>query len=182
MNIYYDNFLTDIGEIWIAYSHEGILKLSLPSGDKQKDKKELMEWIKKNFDKIGNYNEDKFYKEKIMSYLNGVRKEIDIPFKLVGTDFQKRVWKALTAIPFGEVRTYKEIASAIGNEKASRAVGMANNRNHLPIVIPCHRVIGSNGNLVGYGGGLHTKIKLLELEGNKITIVEKGDKTEFFLR
>ena len=81
-----------------------------------------------------------------------------------GTDFQKRVWEALIQIPYGETRTYKEIAAAAGNPKASRAVGMANNRNPIPIIIPCHRVIGTNGSLTGYAGGLKVKEYLLKLE------------------
>ena len=85
-----------------------------------------------------------------------------------GTPFQISVWNALETIPYGETRSYKDIAIAINNEKAVRAVGMANNRNKISIFIPCHRVIGMNGKLVGYGGGLHIKEFLLELEGIKI--------------
>jgi len=81
-----------------------------------------------------------------------------------GTEFQKKVWSALLTIPFGETRTYKEIASQIGNDKASRAVGMANNKNPISIIIPCHRVIGASGKLVGYAGGLNIKEKLLGFE------------------
>ncbi len=92
------------------------------------------------------------------------RKTFDLPLKLEGTDFQKSVWNALLTIPYGKTATYKDIAKLIGNEKASRAVGMANNKNKLPIIIPCHRVIGANGNLTGYAGGLEIKQKLLNLE------------------
>ena len=96
--------------------------------------------------------------------LKGERKEFDLPLKLRGTDFQKRVWRALCDIPYGETRSYKQIAEAIGNPKAVRAVGMANNRNPITIVVPCHRVIGADGKLVGYGGGLEMKEFLLRLE------------------
>lgn len=106
---------------------------------------------------------DLVYKE-IMEYLNGERISFDFPYELEGTDFQKKVWKELTRIPYGETRTYKEIASAIGNKNASRAVGMANNKNPLMIVVPCHRVIGSDGKLVGYAGGIDMKKDLLDLE------------------
>ena len=99
-----------------------------------------------------------------MEYLDGKRKEFDFPYKMIGTEFQKKVWHALTKIPYGETRTYKEIATAVGNPKASRAVGMANNRNPIFIVVPCHRVIGANGKLVGYAGGLDMKDALLSLE------------------
>lgn len=106
---------------------------------------------------------DLVYKE-IMEYLNGKRKSFDIKYEINGTEFQKKVWKELTNIPYGETRTYKEIAVAVGNPKASRAVGMANNKNPIAIIVPCHRVIGSDGKLVGYAGGLDMKRALLTLE------------------
>ncbi len=106
---------------------------------------------------------DLVYKE-IIEYLNGERISFDFPYELEGTDFQKKVWKELARIPYGETRTYKEIASAIGNKNASRAVGMANNKNPIMIVVPCHRVIGGNGKLVGYAGGIDMKKDLLDLE------------------
>jgi methylated-DNA-[protein]-cysteine S-methyltransferase len=97
-------------------------------------------------------------------YFNKKRKVFDLPIILHGTEFQVNVWKALQKIPYGETRSYGEIAAKTGNPKASRAVGMANNRNPIPIIIPCHRVIGSNGSLTGYAGGLELKQQLLELE------------------
>jgi len=97
-------------------------------------------------------------------YFTGKRKHFDLPLQPKGTDFQRSVWKALQEIPYGETRSYKQIAEAIGNPKACRAVGLANNRNPIWIVIPCHRVIGSNGALTGYGGGLEMKQRLLEIE------------------
>ena len=100
----------------------------------------------------------------LSEYLIGERKEFDLPIRMRGTEFQKRVWRALLDIPYGETRSYKQIAEAIGNPKGVRAVGMANNRNQLLIVIPCHRVIGASGNLVGYGEGLEMKEFLLRLE------------------
>jgi methylated-DNA-[protein]-cysteine S-methyltransferase len=103
----------------------------------------------------------------ISEYLMGKRKTFSIELAPKGTEFQTKVWKALLSIPYGETRSYKEIAAATGNEKACRAVGMANNKNPIPIIIPCHRVIGSNGSMVGYAGGLETKKFLLNLE-NKI--------------
>ncbi len=101
-------------------------------------------------------------------YFNGKRKSFDLPLNPRGTKFQQEVWSALLDIPYGETRSYKDIAIAIENEKACRAVGMANNRNPLVIIIPCHRVIGANGKLVGYGGGIQTKEYLLKLESNNI--------------
>ncbi len=106
---------------------------------------------------------DHVYTE-IMEYLKGERTTFDIAYELDGTAFQKKVWEELTKIPYGETRTYKEIAVAIGNPNASRAVGMANNKNPLMMIVPCHRVIGANGKLVGYGGGLAMKRELLAME------------------
>lgn len=117
-----------------------------------------------------NISETPFIKEvhkELEEYFKGTRKTFQLPLALKGTPFQKKVWQALMAIPYGETMTYKQVAEAIGNPKACRAVGMANNRNQIPIIIPCHRVIGSSGKLVGYAGGLHIKEKLLEMEENK---------------
>jgi len=99
---------------------------------------------------------DEFFKKK--------RKVFDLPLILHGTEFQKKVWEVLQKIPYGETYSYKKTAETVGNPKASRAVGLANNRNPIPIIIPCHRVIGSNGKLTGYAGGLELKQMLLELE------------------
>lgn len=106
---------------------------------------------------------EKAYKQ-LKEYFVGERKEFDLPLKLDGTEFQMEVWEALQTIPYGETRSYKEIAVQIGKEGASRAVGMANNRNPLPIFVPCHRVIGADGSIVGYAGGTDVKMTLLELE------------------
>lgn len=99
-------------------------------------------------------------------YFNGDRKNFDIKFKLQGTEFQQKVWTALTDIPYGETVSYKNIATKIGNEKAVRAVGSANGKNIINIIVPCHRVIGANKSLTGYGGGLHRKSWLLKHEGS----------------
>jgi len=100
-------------------------------------------------------------------YLEGKRKEFDLPFGFEGTEFQKKVWAELLKIPYGETRSYGEIAENIGVAKGARAVGFANNRNPISIIVPCHRVIGADGKLVGYGGGLPIKKMLLDLEGSK---------------
>ncbi|WP_278402521.1 methylated-DNA--[protein]-cysteine S-methyltransferase [Megamonas rupellensis] len=97
-------------------------------------------------------------------YFQGKRTVFSLPFKLTGTPFQLAVWKELQNIPYGQTTSYKEIAQKINKPKACRAVGMANNKNPLPIIIPCHRVIGSNGKLIGYAGGLKLKNYLLKLE------------------
>ena len=102
--------------------------------------------------------------DQLMEYFEGRRRAFTIPLDPKGTVFQRRVWKALGEIPYGETRSYKQIAEQIGHPKAYRAVGLANNRNPIAILIPCHRVIGSNGTLVGYAGGLSVKERLLQLE------------------
>lgn len=100
----------------------------------------------------------------LREYFQGKRTAFDLKLHPKGTPFQKAVWKALAAIPYGETRSYGEIAKAVGNPAAVRAVGLANGRNPLPIVVPCHRVIGAKGQLVGYGGGLPVKQALLDRE------------------
>lgn len=102
--------------------------------------------------------------KQLKEYFLGERKKFNLPIKQEGTEFRKKVWNELEKIPYGETRTYKQIAEAIGNPKAVRAVGMANHINQIPIIIPCHRVIGSNGKLVGYALGLEMKKYLLNLE------------------
>ena len=97
-------------------------------------------------------------------YFKGLRKVFNLKIKFKGTEFQKRVWDELYKIPYGETRCYQDIAILIGNYKASRAVGMANNKNPIPIIVPCHRVLGKNGSLVGYAMGLEMKQMLLDLE------------------
>ncbi len=104
----------------------------------------------------------------LQEYFAGQRREFDLPLSPTGTAFQKSVWNALLSIPFGQTATYGEIACQINNPKASRAVGIANNRNPLPIFIPCHRVIGANGQLTGYAGGLAIKEYLLKLESGSL--------------
>ena len=100
----------------------------------------------------------------LREYFAGQRREFDLPLRLRGTAFQMQVWQALQVIPYGEVRTYGEIARAIGKPKACRAVGMANHNNPISIIVPCHRVVGADGSLTGYGGGLAAKEFLLALE------------------
>lgn len=102
----------------------------------------------------------------IKEYFNRQRKEFDLRLDILGTDFQKKVWEELLKIPYGETITYNQLSINLGNKKLIRAAASANGANPLPIIIPCHRVIGSDGSLVGYGGGLDVKQKLLELEGS----------------
>lgn len=103
----------------------------------------------------------------ILEYLNGRRQEFDLPLAFVGTDFQKKVWQALREIPYGKTVSYGALAEYIGCPGGARAVGMANHANPLPILVPCHRVVGAGGQLTGYAGGLEMKRALLELENGK---------------
>lgn len=103
-------------------------------------------------------------------YFSGSRTAFDLPLRLQGTVFQRRVWQELQRIPYGCTRSYGELARAIGRASASRAVGLANSRNPISIIVPCHRVIGASGNLTGFAGGLETKAKLLELESGRATL------------
>jgi methylated-DNA-[protein]-cysteine S-methyltransferase len=152
-NIYF--YETEIGKIAIAMEGGFLTNIS----------------YKHRLDLLENYN---FLKcetqaiqnvfDQIQKYLRGERKIFDVQIRLRGTDFQKKVWEELIKIPYGETRSYGEIAQQIGVPKGARAVGMANHNNPIPIIVPCHRVIGASGNLVGYGGGLDLKQKLLALE------------------
>lgn len=106
---------------------------------------------------------DRAFKE-ISEYLNGKRKAFDFPISPKGTDFQKKVWSALSEIPYGETKTYGEIAAGIGNPQAARAVGNACNKNPLLLAVPCHRVLGADGSLTGFAAGIEVKKRLLRLE------------------
>ncbi|WP_040635082.1 methylated-DNA--[protein]-cysteine S-methyltransferase [Mycolicibacterium phlei] len=107
--------------------------------------------------------------EQLEAYFAGELSEFDLELELVGTDFQRRVWAALLTIPYGETRSYGEIARQIGAPGASRAVGLANGHNPISIIVPCHRVIGANGSLTGYGGGLERKRLLLDMEKRRVS-------------
>jgi methylated-DNA-[protein]-cysteine S-methyltransferase len=107
----------------------------------------------------------------LQEYFGGERKEFDLPLAPQGTDFQLDVWRSLRTIPYGETISYGQLAERIGNPKAVRAVGLANGCNPIPIIIPCHRVIGSNGSLTGFGGGLSNKKKLLDLESKQMSLL-----------
>ncbi|MDV4150511.1 methylated-DNA--[protein]-cysteine S-methyltransferase [Clostridium sp. AL.422] len=148
-------YKTIIGEIGIADNGKGITNIYIKDKGKIENDIEIRE-TKLIKDAITQLNE----------YFSGVRVEFDLALDPGGTEFQNKVWNELSKIPYGETRAYKEIADNIGNSKAARAVGMANNKNPIPIIVPCHRVIGKNNSLVGYAGGLEMKLKLLQIEGN----------------
>jgi methylated-DNA-[protein]-cysteine S-methyltransferase len=164
--IYYADMLTPIGNITVARTHQGLCKILLSKGDTGQSSMEY--WIHSNFLKTKKKLDQGALadiKEQLNEYFNGLRPTFECELDLIGTPFQKKVWHALLDIPYGEVRSYKDIAQKIGSPKAVRAVGAANNKNNIPLIIPCHRVIGSNGAMVGYGFGIDVKKQLLELEG-----------------
>lgn len=140
-----------VGKITVACRGEAIVRLSFGEDIRDGEKREGNEWTGRAF-------------EELEEYFLGRRREFDLPLSPDGTEFQKKVWAALREIPYGETRSYSEIAGQVGNPKAVRAVGMANHRNPIAIMIPCHRVIGKNGSLTGYAGGLDLKERLLKLE------------------
>ena len=156
-NIYF--YETKIGKIGIRENGKYITDIIFSKSEEKTDNINETELIKAAF-------------KQIKEYLDEDRKYFDLPIELMGTEFQKKVWNELRNIPYGQTKTYKDIALAIKNEKACRAIGNANNKNPLPIIIPCHRVIGSNGKLVGYSGGLDIKEKLLNIENRE---VNKGE-------
>lgn len=142
---------TEIGRIKISEKDEKIIGLVFSDYKKEDEIEKETDAIRKTY-------------LQLKEYLSGKRKNFDIEIEMIGTEFQKKVWKELLNIPYGETRSYKDIAIAIGNGKACRAVGSANNKNPIAIIVPCHRVIGSNGSMTGYAGGLDIKEKLLKIE------------------
>jgi O-6-methylguanine DNA methyltransferase len=162
-------FISPVGPLFLASSERGLVALEfdqrLPGQqtirpnprDLRAERKEVrFEESARSMDR---------YVGELEEYFAGTRREFSFPLDLRGTEFQLACWSALLAIPYGETRTYADIARAVGRPQGFRAVGMANNRNPVAIVVPCHRVIASDGTLCGYGGGLDIKRKLLELEG-----------------
>ncbi len=153
--MYYCYMNTPIGDLLLAGDEDGLSMIGFPKGKMRRDPEP--DWI---------FNEQPFAEavRQLDEYFTGDRKAFDLPLHLSGTDFQVQVLEELQRIPYGETTSYGAIAKRIGRPKAMRAVGAANGRNPIPIVIPCHRVIGSGGDLTGFGGGLDTKAALLRLE------------------
>ncbi len=155
--MYYTRFDTRFCEIILAGDDKGLSYLHLNTGEGKRTFEISDEWIE---------SDDCFLdtRRQIEEYLSGKRKSFDIRLNPKGTDFQKKVWSQLCNIPYGMVRTYKNIAEATGNPNASRAIGMANSKNPIPLIIPCHRVIGTNGKLTGFAHGLAIKEKIINHE------------------
>jgi len=162
--VYYDSKeFPVLGRVYVAATKKGLCRLSLPAHPVESFFGKVLGTFRINF---FTQNPDPFqdlYRQ-LDQYLLGQRVVFEVPLDLQGTPFQLQVWKALMAIPYGETRSYGEIARAVNRPRAGRAVGQANHNNPVPIVVPCHRVIGSQGDLVGYGSGLPLKEKLLALE------------------
>ncbi|MFK4784657.1 methylated-DNA--[protein]-cysteine S-methyltransferase [Fusobacterium sp. MFO224] len=152
---YHFFYTCSLGEFLVTHSETEVLGLDFIAPDHNY----LPQECKNNFSKK--------ISSQLDEYFSGKRECFDLTLNFKGTQFQKKVWKALLNIPYGKTKTYKEIAIEVGSPRAYRAVGSANNKNPIPIIIPCHRVIGSNGKLVGFAGGINLKEKLLNLEQKK---------------
>jgi len=155
MTTYYCYHDSPIGRILLAGDGDSLTLLGFPSGSMAR--RHEKDWVedKKPFKEVI---------KQLKQYFKGELEEFDLPLAPMGTNFQQSVWQALTEIPYGETWSYGQLAKHIGRPKASRAVGAANGVNPIPIIVPCHRVIGSSGKLTGFGGGLETKAFLLDLE------------------
>ena len=153
--MYYCYIESPIGELLLAGDHDALAMIGFPQGSMRREPES--DWVQ---------NDEPFAEaaRQLAEYFAGERHEFDLPLRLNGTEFQLLVLDELRQIPYGETTSYGDIARRIGRPKAVRAVGAANGRNPIPIVVPCHRVIGSGGALTGFGGGLDTKKALLQLE------------------
>ena len=156
--MYYSYLQSPIGPLLLSGSSNELHGLYFSTGKKARGADHSWERADEPFLRV---------KKQLKEYFAGERKRFDLPLAPVGTDFQLSVLRALQEIPFGETRSYLEIAERIGNPKAVRAVGSANGNNPIALIIPCHRVIGSNGSLTGFGGGIDAKRFLLELESSR---------------
>jgi O-6-methylguanine DNA methyltransferase len=162
--VYCTSFDSRIGHIYVASTDEGVCKISVP----KETRKDFFEWLGDNIGLeavVDNRSKNKEVIDQLTRYFNGKLAKFTCPTDLIGTPFQIRIWKELAKIPYGSTITYKHLAKRAGVPKAFQAVGRANGANPLPIIIPCHRVMGSNGSLVGYSCGVKTKEFLLRLEG-----------------
>jgi O-6-methylguanine DNA methyltransferase len=149
-----------VGPLFLAVSENGLVRLEFEGRVQKLDARTIQ--LRESKSHISRYL------DQLDEYFAGERRVFSMPLDLRGTPFQLACWHALLAIPYGETRTYADIARVIGHPKAFRAVGMANNRNPIAIVVPCHRVIATGGSLCGYGGGLNIKRQLLDLEQAKV--------------
>lgn len=162
--VYCTSFESRIGKIYVASSEKGVCKISVPN----EGHRAFFRWLSDHFDSEGvtdNRSRNKDVIDQLNRYFNGKLVKFTCPIDLIGTPFQKRVWKELTRIGYGSTMTYQQIARRIGQPGATQAVGRANASNPLPIIVPCHRVVGADGSLTGFSCGIKTKEFLLRLEG-----------------
>jgi O-6-methylguanine DNA methyltransferase len=159
LSLFYSRIDSPVGSLVIGVSDQGLAIIEFDRGELPKNRlAQSAHWQESPA-------RTELVVHELREYFDGKRREFAVPLDLHGTDFQKKCWKALLKIPYGKTRTYADIARAVGSPQGFRAVGMANHDNPIPIVVPCHRVLASDGTLGGYGGGLDVKRKLLELEG-----------------
>lgn len=155
--VYYQRMDSPVGQLLLAATDKGLRRLHFQRGDPLRPGRNEL-WIESEIVL-------RPYREQLLAYFRGELREFTFNLDLVGTAFQKKCWEALRRIPYGNTCSYRDLALAVGSPRGFRAVGQANHNNPVAIVVPCHRVIGANGSLTGYGGGMETKEKLLRLEG-----------------
>ena len=160
--VYYTMFESPVGPLLLAGDSNALRRVSFESSTRPALPREDWKQNRAAFAEVI---------RQLQAYFRGELKEFDVPLAMEGTEFQLRVWNELRKIPYGETISYAQLAERIGNPQAVRAVGLANGSNPIPIIVPCHRVIGSDGSLTGFGGGLSTKKKLLELESKQLSLL-----------
>ncbi len=162
--VYCTSFDSKIGLIYVASTDKGVCKVSVP----RQSKRDFFGWLRENFDDgevVDNKSRNKEVMDQLNRYFNGRLAKFTCTVHLIGTPFQVRVWKELSKIPYGTTISYKQLAKRLGTSRGFQAVGRANAANPVPIIVPCHRVVGTDGSLVGYASGVKTKEFLLKLEG-----------------
>ncbi len=162
--LFYITLDSPLGKLLVASSEEGVVRIILP----RKEAIDPVAVLGNEFP--GSTPVEDYYKnirvvDELKRYFDGCLRRFSVNLDLRGTGFQRKVWEAVSCVPYGQTRSYGEIAKIIGNPGAARAVGQANRRNPVPIIVPCHRILGANGSLTGFGGGIEMKKRLLELEG-----------------
>lgn len=172
MNAYVDTIESPAGPLAFATDDRGaLLALQLTEGEYGRTIEQQLEW--EGYEIRYDRGPGEQAREELLEYAAGTRRTFDVPVVLIGSEWQKAVWRALMRIPYGETRSYAEIAAMVGRPGAARAVGKANSTNRLPLVVPCHRVIGADGSLTGFAGGIHLKIRLLEHEARVLAGVRQ---------
>ena len=162
--VFCTSFESKVGLIYVASTDKGVCKISLP----RQSKREFLRWLRENFDDnevVDNKSKNREVIDQLTRYFNGRLAKFTVPVDLHGTPFQVRVWKELSKIAYGTTISYKQLAKRVGTSRGYQAIGRANACNPVPIIVPCHRVLGANGSLVGYSSGIKTKEFLLRLEG-----------------